>query len=71
MEREIVDLLLQWGFFEKKGSWFSSSEELTQSLELEEPIKVQGIESIYELLEKDSELTDKLNEFCDNNILNV
>lgn len=71
VEREIVDLLLQWGFFEKKGSWFSSSEELTDSLKLDEPIKLQGIESIYDLLEKDSELTDKLNDFCDKNILNV
>jgi RecA/RadA recombinase len=67
-EREIVDLLLQWGFFEKKGAWFNSDEKLSEYLG-GAIIKTQGINNLYDALEKDEELCKKLEEFCDINIL--
>lgn len=67
LEREIIDLLIQWGFLEKRGSWINSDEQLTQYLGSE--IKLQGIGSLYSLLEGDEELTKKLKMFCQNEIL--
>jgi RecA/RadA recombinase len=68
VEREIVDLLLAWGFIEKKGSWFNSSDDLTEFLG--EEFKKQGLDNIYGALEQDKDLTKKLNSFCDREIFN-
>ena len=64
VEREIIDLLVQWGYFEKKGSWYNNNESLPFEM------KAQGIDKLYGLLEKDEELTKELDIFCKENILN-
>lgn len=69
VEREIIDLLLQWGFLEKKGSWINSDEVLTKFLG--EEIKLQGISNLYAMLENDEKLTEKLKGFCKKEILEV
>lgn len=66
-EREIIDLLVQWEFFQKKASWFNSDEKLTEFLG--EEIKIQGMNGLYGLLENDQELSNKLEKFCDEHIL--
>lgn len=68
IEREIVDLLLAWSFFEKKGSWFNTDENLTKELGGE--IKIQGMDKLYDLVEKDDVLCEKLIKFCDKEIFN-
>jgi len=65
-EYEIIDLLLQWGFLEKKGSWINSDEELSTYLGSE--LKTQGITKTYNLLEEDPILCEKLEKFCKENI---
>lgn len=65
-EREIIDLLLAWGFFIKKGSWYNSDEQLTEFLG--EELKKQGLDKLYGALEQDPELAEKLEEFCDKEI---
>lgn len=65
-EYEIVDLLLQWGFLEKKGSWINSDEDLNKYLQ--EEIKMQGISNMYKRLEDDKDLCNKLEIFCKENI---
>jgi hypothetical protein len=65
-EYEIIDLLLQWGFLEKKGSWINSDEELSNYLGSE--LKMQGIAKTYNLLEEDKTLCEKLEKFCKENI---
>ena len=70
-EREIIDLLMAWGFFDKRGSWYATEESLTKHLKLDEPMKLQGIEKWYESVESDSDLCNKLSEFVDTNILNI
>lgn len=67
-EREIIDFLLAWEHLEKKGSWINTDEKLTKFLG--EEIKVQGINSLYSLLEGNPDLTLKLEHFCRENILN-
>jgi hypothetical protein len=66
VEREIVDMLLMWEFINKKSSWFSFDEEVNtflneKGISINQPI--QGMKSVYELLENDSELTNALRQF--------
>jgi len=65
-EREVVDILLAWGLISKTGSWFSSDEELKEKLEVE--FKVHGIDAVYDLLENDEVLFNKLLKFVSNMI---
>jgi RecA/RadA recombinase len=65
-EYEIIDLLLQWGFLEKKGSWINSDSELTKFLG--EEFKAQGMTKTYQMLEEDTGLCGKMEEFCKENI---
>lgn len=65
-EREIIELLLGWGFLIKKGSWFYSDEGLTEFLSKE--IKIQGLTKLYKLVEEDSDLLNNLEEFCETEI---
>ncbi len=66
-EREIADQLLMWQLITKGGSWLSLTE--TLRLELEEkggidkariPEKVQGMNQLYEYLDKNKDVTDYL-----------
>lgn len=70
VEREIVDLLLAWGFFERNGAWYNSDEKLTEFLGGEgKELKVQGVNNLYKALEEDGDLLKKLEEYCDKEIL--
>lgn len=72
IEREIIDLLLSWEFIEKKGSWFTFDEELTEILKNagQDKNSVQGLTKLYGLLEEDEKICDLLREFVQENILN-
>jgi len=72
IEREIVEMLMMWGFLEKAGAWFSVDEEVVSYLKdkgLEIKPKFQGMASIYEHLEQDAETTLALKEFVKEKIL--
>ena len=74
IEREIVDLLLSWGFFSKSGSWFATEPELAEYINeggFEFPDKIQGMNKIYTILEEDEKLTKHLRKFVEKNILSA
>lgn len=68
IEREVADLLLMWGFFEKGGAgWFTTDAELLDCVKKngkEFPEKIQGMKNIYGLLENDSDLFLILKDFA-------
>jgi len=66
IEKEIIDLLLAWELVEKKGSWFSPSEDFKQLLEeqkLEFPNKTQGEDSVFKYVEENEPLVQFLTEY--------
>jgi RecA/RadA recombinase len=72
VEREIVEMMLMWGYLEKGGAWFTVDEEVKtfiteNGLEIKE--KFQGIASIYEYLEKEEQITLFLKKFIQKNVL--
>lgn len=72
VEREVVDLLLMWGLFDKKGSWFNTDADLleyTKSKNVEMPEKIQGMKNIYTLLEENQQLYSCLKEYVITNLL--
>lgn len=72
IEREIVEMLLMWGYIEKAGAWFSVDEEVISHLsenDIEFKPKFQGMASIYEHLEKDESATKSLQTFVQEKIL--
>jgi RecA/RadA recombinase len=61
-EYEIADLLLQWGFVEKKGSWLSFEDEFIKELQnnnlsIEDGFKVQGLAQLKGWLEENPNIT--------------
>jgi RecA/RadA recombinase len=61
VEREIVDMLISFGFLTKKGSWFELAKEEVESLKqanLVFPEKIQGINQIISTLEENKTLSD-------------
>lgn len=72
VEREIVDLLIMWGYFEKKGAWFKITENIRKPIleaGLEFPELIQGMDNIYKVLEDSAPLTKCLYDFCYNKIM--
>jgi len=72
VEREIVDLLLMWDYMDKKGSWFTCDEEVVDFLKkdgIECQSKFQGIASIQEYLEENSDVAESLKNFVKEKIL--
>jgi hypothetical protein len=72
IEREVVDLLLMWGLFEKGGAWFTADAELLEYVKsqgLEMPEKIQGIKNIYTLLEENEDLFVCLRDYVKENFL--
>ena len=62
-EREIVDILLGWGIAKRSGAWIAPSSELVEELNsvgLDIPLKIQGIDNFYKLLEENTGLCDYL-----------
>lgn len=73
-EKEIIDLLLAWGFIAKtspKSSWLNTDKDLTKFLGLDKPKALQGIDAWYQAVEDDKEFCDKLSQFTDKFIINA
>lgn len=73
IEREVADMLLMWGLFEKGGAgWFTVDQELLDYVKqnnLEIPEKIQGMKNIYSILEENQQLFLCLKDFVVNNFL--
>lgn len=66
IEKEIVDLLLAWELVNKAGAWFSPSEDFLQLLSensLEFPLKMQGENSLFKVIEENEVLLKFLTEY--------
>lgn len=73
VEREIVDLLLMWGFFQKSGAWYSMDDEVIEFLnekKIEHESKFQGLGKLYDYLENNEKITKTLKTFVQEKILN-
>jgi RecA/RadA recombinase len=73
IEREIVEMLLMWGYLEKAGAWIKLDEELKgylTSKKIDFKESYQGSRAFYEFLENDEKVTSLLSEFVRDNILN-
>lgn len=67
VEREIIDLLLGWGYIEKAGSWLNVDPDLTKAIEgagLQFIEKIQGIDNLCRTLEKSPDVKNFLFKFC-------
>mgnify|MGYP003643297605 CR=1 FL=1 len=73
LEREVIDFCLMWEFIERRGAWFSFSEEFTELTKDEEgfPEKVQGLDGVYKEVESRPALVDKLFKFCKDQIISA
>ena len=63
VEKEIVDILLQWEYLERNGAWFSFEDDFFQELSDDGftiDQKYQGIQSVYSSLEDNKELSRHL-----------
>ena len=72
LEREVVDMLLMWGYLEKSGAWIKLDEKIKSYLKdnkIEVKDSYQGIKSIYEFLESNEKATSLLVNFVKENIL--
>ena len=72
VEREVVDMLLMWGYIEQSGAWFKLDEEVInyvkdKKLEIKETH--QGSQAIYDFLEEDEKVTAVLIDFVKSKIL--
>jgi len=72
LEREVVDMLLMWGYLEKSGAWIKLDDKIKTYLnnnKIEAKDSYQGIKSVYEFLESDEKITSLLVDFVKENIL--
>ena len=72
LEREVVDMLLMWGYLEKSGAWIKLDEKVKTYLKeqkIETKDSYQGIKAVYEFLESDEKITSLLVDFVKQNIL--
>jgi RecA/RadA recombinase len=73
VEKELLDVLLMWGFLERKGAWINLDKDLIDFAKEEKlnlPEKFQGTNKLAEMLEQDINLVEKLKGFVYKNILN-
>jgi RecA/RadA recombinase len=72
IEREVIDMLLMWGYIEQSGAWYKLDEELLKHLKengFETKEAYQGSQALYDFLEEDEKVTLSLTEFVKNKIL--
>lgn len=72
VEREVADMLLMWGMFEKSGTWFALDSELLEYVKdcgCQIPEKIQGMKNIYATLEADEDLYLCLKKYVEQNFL--
>ena len=73
-EKEVIDLMKNWGYLDQKGSWISIDEDLLKRLKdgkFEFPEKVQGEQKLIDLLEGDLKLTNFLYNLLKQEILSL
>ena len=73
-EKEVVDLMKNWGYLEQKGAWISTDEEILDKLKKEGidfPEKVQGEQKILDFLENNLKVRDFLYNMLKEEILNI
>ena len=74
IEKELVDLMKNWGYIEQKGAWISIDEELRDKLiekKFNIPEKIQGENKLLDLLEEDSSLKKFILSLIKKQILNI
>ena len=72
VEREVVDMLLMWGYLDKSGAWIKVDDKVKSYLQdnnIEIKDSYQGINAVYDLLESDEKMTSLLVDFVKENIL--
>lgn len=73
-EKEVIDLMKNWGYLDQKGAWISIDEDLLKKLKDDKfdfPEKVQGEQKLIDLLESDLKLRDYLYNLLKQEILNL
>ena len=74
IEKEIIDLMRNWGFIDQKGPWISVEPDLLTSLSekgFEVPDKFQGEQKLLDLLENNSDLSEYLYDLLKNEVLEL
>jgi len=74
IEKEVIDLMKNWGFIEQKGAWLSFDEEILKHLEsagFDLPEKIQGEQKLLDIIEKNLKLSNFLYNFIKDQILNI
>ena len=74
IEKEVIDLMKNWGFIEQKGAWLSFDEEILKHLNeagFELPEKIQGEQKLLDIIEKNLQLSTFLYNFIKDQILNI
>ena len=73
-EKEVIDLMKNWGYLDQKGAWISIDEDLLKKLKDDKfdfPEKVQGEQKLIDLLESDLKLRDYLYNILKREILSL
>jgi len=73
LEKEMIDMLLMWGFLQKKGSWINVDKDLLEFCDknkIDMPEKFQGTHKLSEILEENKTVRDLLKKFVEVNIIN-
>ena len=63
IEKELVDLLIQWDYCKKSGAWISVNETLREELaqkDLEMPEKIHGMMKLFDFLEENPKIVEYL-----------
>ena len=70
VERELIDMMLLWGYFDKSGAWIKFSDDIYQKYKkLGLPEKIQGEPKLLTLLEENPKLSKSLVEEFKQDIL--
>ena len=72
IEREVIDMLLMWGYLEKAGAWIKLDDEIKTYLKekkIETKDSYQGSQAVYDFLENNEGATLALVDFIKNKIL--
>jgi len=73
LEKEMIDMLLMWGFLQKKGAWINVDKDLLEFClknKVDIPEKFQGTHKLSEILEENKTVRDLLKKFVEDNIIN-
>jgi len=74
LEKEIIDLMKNWGFIEQKGPWISVDNELLNKLKennFDFPDKFQGEQKLLSLLDTNKDISNYLYSFLKDEVLDL